>query len=77
MEKVTIKETIILNEIKNNIIKFHAGNCKAPMIYLGFPSEVKTLVKKGVLVPYSKETKRILNWYNLTAKGINLIDSLK
>jgi hypothetical protein len=77
MKKVTTKETIILNEIKNNIIKFHAGNSNEPMIYLGFPSEVKTLVRKGVLTPYSKETKRILNWYNLTAKGINLIDNLK
>ena len=39
------------------------------MIFLGTITEVKTLVKKGILTPYSKEVKRALNWYNLTDFG--------
>jgi hypothetical protein len=43
------------------------------MVFLGYPSEVKGLIEKNILKPYSKETKRVLNWYNLTESGENTI----
>ncbi len=72
--KFTPTEEIQVEEINRRINEFKNGNKEAPMIFLGFPSEVKTLVKKGVLTPYGgKETKRALNWYNLTPYGISVI----
>lgn len=71
--KFTATENIQLDEVRRRIREFKDGNKAAPMIFLGYPSEVKTLVKKGILTPYSKETKRALNWYNLTETGINII----
>jgi len=67
------KEKVILTEIRRRINEFKAGDKAAKMIYLGFPYEVKTLIQKGIVTPYSKETKRALNWYNLTQKGIEVI----
>ena len=50
--------------------EFKEGDKNKPMIFLGMPSEVKGLKSKGILTPYGgKETKRVLNWYNLTEKG--------
>lgn len=72
MTELTITESIQLDEVKRRIKEFKGGDINAPMIYLGWPSEVKTLVQKGILTPYSKETKRTLNWYNLTEKGKQL-----
>lgn len=72
----TAKENIQLSEVKRRIKEFKNGDKNAPMIFLGFPSEVKTLVEKGILTPYSKETKRTLNWYNLTEKGKTIIDQV-
>lgn len=71
--RLTITETIQLDEVKRRIAEFKNGNKNSPMIYLGYPSEVKTLVNKGILTPYFKETKRALNWYNLTEKGKQLV----
>lgn len=62
-------EQIQIAEIKRRINQFKGGDKNAPMIFLGFPSEVKTLVNKNILVPYSREVKRSLNWYNLTDEG--------
>ena len=69
----TPTEQIQLDEIKRRIKEFKQGDKNAPMIFLGFPSEVKTLVNKNILVPYSKETPRVLNWYNLTDFGKTFI----
>lgn len=71
--KISWPESIILDEVKRRINEFKQGNRYANMIYLGFPSEVKGLIKKGILTPYSRETKRALNWYNLTETGRNHI----
>lgn len=71
--KFTPTEGIQIAEIKRRIQEFKGGNKNAPMIFLGFPSEVKTLVQKGIIYPYSKERKRVLNWYNLTESGKQLI----
>lgn len=67
--KLTITETIQLDEVRRRIREFKGGDKNQPMIFLGFPSEVKSLVQKGIFTPYSRETKRALNWYNLTEKG--------
>lgn len=67
--KFNATETIQLDEVKRRIREFKGGDKNAPMIFLGYPSEVKSLVQKGILTPYSKEHKRCLNWYNLTELG--------
>lgn len=70
----TPTEQIQLEEIKRRIKEFKNGDKNATMIFLGFPSEVKTLVNKKILVPYStKERPRVLNWYNLTDLGKTFI----
>ncbi len=67
--KFTPTEEIQIDEVRRRIREFKNGNKNAPMIFLGTITEVKTLVKKGILTPYSKEVKRALNWYNLTDFG--------
>jgi hypothetical protein len=71
--KFTIKESIQIEEIKRRIKEFKNGNIDSVMVFLGYPSEVKSLVLKGILTPYSRERKRALNWYNLTEKGKTII----
>lgn len=37
---------------------------------LGFPSEMKPAVARGMMVPlHGRETPRVLNWYLFTAAG--------
>ncbi len=71
--KFTPTEQIQLDEVRRRIREFKNGDRNAPMIFLGTITEVKTLVKKGILIPYSKEVKRALNWYNLTDFGKQFI----
>jgi len=71
--KLTTQEKFVIEEVRRRIKTFKNGNKSAPMIYLGYPSEVKTLIGKGILTPYSNELPRVLNWYNLTEKGKELI----
>lgn len=71
--KFTITESIQIDEIKRRVQEFKNGERNAPMVYLGYPSEVKSLVSKGIITPYSKEVKRALNWYNLTDLGRQVI----
>ena len=67
------KEKVVIEEVCRRINTFKNGDKSASMVYLGYPSEVKTLIQKGILTPFSPEKKRVLNWYNLTQKGQNLI----
>lgn len=71
--KLTTTESIQIDEVRRRIREFKGGNKDKPMVYLGYPSEVKGLVKKNILTPYSREIKRALNWYNLTDLGKNII----
>ena len=71
--KFTPTEQIQLDEVRRRIRESKNGDRNAPMIFLGTITEVKTLVKKGILIPYSKEVKRALNWYNLTDFGKQFI----
>jgi hypothetical protein len=67
--KLTWTESVQMDEVRRRIREFKGGDKDKPMVYLGFPSEVKGLVKKNILTPYSREIKRALNWYNLTDLG--------
>lgn len=67
--KFTTTESIQLEEIRRRVKEFKGGDKNKPMIYLGLPTEVKGLIRKGIIIPYSKETPRVLNWYNLTELG--------
>ena len=41
------------------------------MVLLCYPSEAKQEVKEGLITVYGgRETPRVLNWYNLTSKGV-------
>lgn len=72
--KFTWKEKVILDEVRRRIRQFKEGNKDATMVFLGFPYEVKTLIQKNVLTPYGgREHKRVLNWYNLTETGKQII----
>ena len=71
--KFTPTEQIQLDEVRRRIREFKNGDRNANMVFLGTITEVKTLVKKGILIPYSKEVKRALNWYNLTDFGKQFI----
>ena len=68
-KKFNAHENIILCEIYRRLNYFHNGNLDASLLHLAYPNEVKFLVELGLIKPYSKETARILNWYNLTDKG--------
>ena len=67
--KLTHTEQIQIDEVKRRIREFKNGDKNARMIFLGTITEVKSLVKKNILTPYSKEVKRALNWYDLTEYG--------
>lgn len=71
--KLSTHEKQVLSEVRRRISEFKNGDKNANMIFLGYPSEVKTLINKGILTPYNSEIKRALNWYNLTEKGKTLI----
>jgi hypothetical protein len=68
--KFTAHEQKVITEIRRRIRVF---NKDMVMVYLGYPSEVKSLIQKGILTPYSSQTPRVLNWYNLTELGKNTI----
>ena len=53
---------------------FKNCNVNANLIISAFPSEVKHV--KGLLVPSDVETPRIINWYNLSKLGKELMQEL-
>jgi hypothetical protein len=67
--KLTPTEQIQIDEVKRRIHEFKNGDKNARMIFLGTITEVKSLIKKNILKPYSREVKRALNWYDLTEYG--------
>lgn len=76
--KFTWQEKTILEETQRRIKQFKGDDKSGVMVYLGWPSEMKTLIAKGYYTGYGgRENKRVLNWYNLTDKGkkyFNLIN---
>ncbi len=59
----------MLTEIYRRLNFFHKGDLNEIMLLSEFPHRAKCLVKLGLIKPYSKETQRVYNWYNLTDKG--------
>lgn len=55
--KFTANENRIISEVRRRITEFKNGDKKAQMIFLGYPSEVKTLILKGILTPYRSNYK--------------------
>ncbi len=71
--KITTQKTLdVLLECYRRITVFRK-TIDYPMVYLGFPSEVKGI---EYLEPYSNELKRCLNWYNLTNSGKEVMKDL-
>ena len=64
-----------LIEAFRRVNQFHKGDVNSRLILLNYPSEVKSA--KEFIVPNSRESKRCLVWYNLTARGKELVKDLK
>ena len=62
----------IKDEIKRRLTEFKTKRDfdGVTMVLLCFPSEAKREIKEGLIKPHSIETPRVLNWYNLTPKGV-------
>jgi hypothetical protein len=69
--KFTKEENIVLSEIYRTINYFHEGNMNEKLMILEYPSKVKSIIELGIIVPYSNQTPKVLNWYSLTDKGKN------
>ena len=61
--KFSSKEDRIIDEVMRRIKQFKEGKDESIVLYLGWPSDVKSLIEKNILTPYGgRETKRVLNW---------------
>lgn len=69
----------VKQEIKRRLKEFKNkdGFDGVKMVLLCYPSEAKKEVKEGLIIPYSKEQKRCLSWYNLTEKGVEYFKQSK
>lgn len=70
---MTPTENIQLTEIYRRLGYFKNWNLDSDLLTLHLPSEIKTLKAKDILKPSYKEIPRVLNWYNLTKKGKELL----
>jgi hypothetical protein len=71
--KLNSKDKEVLTEVRRRIKEFKNSDIHAKMVFLGLPNEAKSLINKGILTPYSTETPRVRNWYNLTELGKQFI----
>jgi hypothetical protein len=69
--KFTKEENIVLSEIYRTINYFHEGTMDEKLMLLEYPSKVKSIIQLGIIVPYSTQRPKELNWYSLTDKGKN------
>lgn len=69
--KFNKEENQILTEIYRSLNYFHHGKLDEPLVVLEYPSNMKSLVKIGMVKSYSRERPKELNWYSLTEKGQN------
>lgn len=61
-------------KIYRRLNMFKNGDVNASQIMLAYPNEVKYI--KSLLNPYSIETAKVLNWYNLSNLGKKLMEDL-
>lgn len=76
--KFTQAEQLLVAEIKRRVSAFKIGSNepvdnKYMMVLLCAPSYAKSLIKKGIIVPYSHERAGAAGWYNLTDKGKQIL----
>lgn len=65
----------LLDAIRRQEINNDVDRCR--MVALAYPSEIKQGVVKGFFEPTYQETARVLNWYNLTIKGLEITKQLR
>lgn len=65
-----------LLEAWRRVHMFKDGNFRAKMTLLCFPYQAKQAMKAGFFEPLDRVTPRVLNWYNLTPKGIEVLKDL-
>ena len=63
---------VFLLEGYRRVLVFDNGNFETRLLLLSYPSTVKK-VAKAMFKPAFAETPRVLNWYSLTDKGIELL----
>ena len=63
-----------LLESYRRAMEFKKGDFSSNLLLLAYPSEVKQC--KKWLIPCSKETPRVLNWYKLTEEGKIVLQDL-
>lgn len=68
-------------EVVDNMIEFYRrqhvigdGTFKK-LGNLSFPSEMKRTIELGLAEPAFENTPRVLNWYSLNPKGIEVVES--
>ena len=66
--KFTNKQLEVMTEIHRRFNYFSKGK-NSKQILCEFPSYAKCVVKLGLIEPFSKETPKVNNWYNLTDLG--------
>lgn len=77
--KFTQAEQPLVAEIKRRVTAFKIGSNepvdnKYLMVLLCAPSYAKSLIKKGIIVPYGHERAGACCWYNLTDKGKQILN---
>jgi len=76
-ENLTTLEYRILLECYRRAHMFKKGKYGKKMIYLNFPSDAKPAVIGEYITPTTTITPRVLNWYDLTKKGIDCLNKLE
>ena len=70
--KFSSAEIVQLTEIFRRLCYFHKGKLDTGFLHPAYPSEVKTLVQKGILTPANTVTPRVCSWYCLDDAGKEL-----
>ena len=68
------KKKVMMLEAWRRSHMFHKGNCKAELLILALPSEVKGL--EEYIIPSRGLTPRVNNWFKLTPKGQKIVNYL-
>jgi hypothetical protein len=74
--KLNYGERQVIKEIIRRVQCFKKGNISASQVMLSYPSEIKTLVEKGILTAESNYP-RCLTWSQLTETGIKILSQFK
>jgi len=67
---------VLLFEAYRRVLVFNNADFETNMALLCYPSMVKSAAKSLFKPAFGKETPRVLNWYALSDKGLELVKSL-